>query len=127
MSIQFNHTVVHSRNQQESAEFLADILGLEPPQRYSHFDTVQLSNGVTLDFMNAGSELVVQHYAFLVGEPDFDEILGRIRANSLEFWADPYRSKPNEINTQDGGRGVYFDDPSGHILEIITRPYGSGS
>ncbi len=127
MSIQFNHTVVHSRDQRVSARFLTEILGLEPPQRYAHFDTVELSNGVTLDFMNAASAFEVQHYAFLVGEPDFDAILERIRQRSLVFWADPYRRKPNEINTQDGGRGLYFDDPSGHILEIITRPYGSGS
>jgi hypothetical protein len=66
------------------------------------------------------------HYAFLVSEPEFDTIFNRIRERKLPYWADPFKNKPGEINRHDGGRGVYFDDPSGHKLEIITRPYGSG-
>ncbi len=126
MSVQLNHTVVHARDQARSAEFLAEILGIGPPTRFSHFHAVALDNGVTLDFMSSDSEFDVQHYAFLVGESEFDEIFGRIRERSLPYWADPYHRIPNQINTNDGGRGVYFEDPSGHILEIITRPYGSG-
>ena len=67
-----------------------------------------------------------QHYAFLVDDPDFDDIFGRIKERDLPYWADPFRRYPGEINTNDGGRGVYWEDPNGHLLEIITRPYGSG-
>jgi hypothetical protein len=68
-----------------------------------------------------------QHYAFLVSESDFDQIFGRIRDRRLPYWADPGRRRPDQFNTNDGGRGVYWEDPSGHVLEIITRPYGSGT
>jgi hypothetical protein len=67
-----------------------------------------------------------QHYAFLVGESEWDEIFGRIRDRGLTYWADSGQSRAGEFNTNDGGRGVYWEDPSGHFLEIITRPYGSG-
>ena len=128
MSIQLNHTIVHSRNAEEASAFLAEMLGLEPPAPFYHFYTVQLANGVTLDFMDAGAdaEIAVQHYAFLVEETEFDAIFGRIRERGLEYWADPLHNRPNEINRNDGGRGVYFNDLSGHYLEIITKPYGSG-
>ena len=68
-----------------------------------------------------------QHYAFLVSEPEFDEIFSRIQARKLVYWADPSQEQLNEINTRDGGRGLYFEDPDGHLLEILTRPYGSGA
>jgi catechol 2,3-dioxygenase-like lactoylglutathione lyase family enzyme len=126
MSVRLNHTIVHARDQRESAAFLAEILGVKPPVRFAHFDTVELANEVTLDFMDAGEGFDVQHFAFLVEEAEFDAIFGRIRERSIPYWADPFRRVPNEINTNDGGRGVYFNDPSGHVLEIITRPYGSG-
>lgn len=61
--------------------------------------------------------------SFLVSEPEFNAIFGRIQERGLAYWADPSRTKPGEINRRDGGRGVYFQDPSGHLLEIITRPY----
>lgn len=126
MSIQLNHTVVHAKNQRESAEFLAEILGLDPPGRFSHFHVVQLDNGVSMDYMEASDTFDIQHYAFLVSDDEFDQIFGRIKERGMPYWADPYRTQPNAINTNDGGRGVYFLDPSGHILEIITKPYGSG-
>jgi hypothetical protein len=73
-----------------------------------------------------GGEPVLAHYAFLVSEAEFDEIVARITERGLDYWADPFHRQPNAINTNDGGRGVYWDDPNGSILEIITRPYGSG-
>jgi catechol 2,3-dioxygenase-like lactoylglutathione lyase family enzyme len=85
---------------------------------------VQLDNGVTLDFIRSEERIPVEHYAFLVSEEEFDEIFGRIRARGLDFWADPFQRLPGEINTHDGGRGVNWLDPDGHLLEIITRPYG---
>lgn len=126
MAVQLNHTIVSARDRQASATFLADILGLPAPSRFGPFLTVETSNGVSLDFLAEDGEITPQHYAFLVSEREFDEIFGRIRARDLAYWADPGQSRPGEINHRDGGRGVYFEDPDGHLLEIITRPYGSG-
>jgi len=127
MSIRFNHTIVHSRDKKESATFLADILGLPAPKPFGHFLVVDLHNEASLDFIDAGDfDVVPQHYAFLIDEDDFDPIFARIRARSLEYWADPFKKRPAEINRNEGGRGLYFADPDGHLLEILTRPYGSG-
>ena len=71
-------------------------------------------------------EIASQHYAFLIDEDDFDQIFGRISGRGLDYWADPGLNRQGEINRNDGGRGVYFRDPDGHLLEVITRPYGSG-
>jgi len=128
MSIRFNHTIVHSRDKRESAAFLADVLGLPVPSPFGHFLVVELENGASLDFIDAGdTEIVPQHYAFLIDEEDFDPIFARIRARGLDYWADPFKQRPREINHHNGGRGVYFDDPDGHLLEVLTRPYGSGA
>jgi len=127
MPVTLNHTIVHSRDEEKAARFLTEILGLPEPTRFGPFWVVELANGVSLDFLDAGEgDIAIQHYAFLIGEGEFDEIFGRVRDGGLEYWADPFRSKPGEINRHDGGRGVYFQDPSGHLLEILTRPYGSG-
>ena len=126
MTVRLNHTIVHARDKRASAAFLADILGLPDPVPFGPFMGVQTGNDVTLDFLDTDSEITIEHYAFLVDENEFDEIFGRIRDRELPYWADPARHQPNEINTRDGGRGVYFEDPSGHVLEILTRPYGSG-
>ena len=123
MPIQLNHTIVAARDRQESAAFLAEILGLAPPTTYGPFAVVQLDNDVSLDFID-DEEVHQRHYAFLVSEAEFDEIFGRIRARGLTYLADPFERQPGEINTHDGGRGVYWQDPNGHKLEIITRPYG---
>jgi len=98
-----------------------------PPVRVGSFHAVSLDNGVALDFIQADSHLIVEHYAFLVGEDKFDQIFDRIRARELPYWADPGHQQPGQITHQDGGRGGYRYDPDGHYLEIITRrPYGSG-
>ena len=129
MPVALNHTIVAARDAEESATFLSEIMGLPAPERLYHFVMVETSNGVSLDYASVqpGDDVVTQHYAFLVSEDEFDEIFGRVLARGLDHWADPGRSLPGEINHHDGGRGVYFPDPSGHLLEIITRPYGSGS
>jgi len=126
MPIQLNHTIVHVRDRQRSAEFLADILGLGKPTPFGPFLVVEVDNGVSLDFADEPEPIQPQHYAFLVGDTEFDAILDRIKARDLQFWADPAQRRPGEINTNDGGKGVYWQDPDGHFLEIITRPYGSG-
>jgi hypothetical protein len=126
MAVQLNHTIVAAHDRHASAGFLAEILGLSAPKAWGPFVMVETDNDITLDFMDVEGDIAAQHYAFLVGEGEFDEIFGRIRERSLPYWADPHHDQPGEINTRDGGRGVYFDDPVGHILEILTRPYGSG-
>jgi catechol 2,3-dioxygenase-like lactoylglutathione lyase family enzyme len=124
MAVQLNHTIVHARDKHASAAFLAELLGLPAPTTYGPFAVVDLANGVSLDFADDAGPIRSQHYAFLVGEDDFDAILGRIVERGLDYWADPYHRRPNVINTNDGGRGLYWSDPDGHNLEIITRPYG---
>ena len=126
MSVQLNHTIVSCRDQQRSTAFLSEILGLPPPTRFGHFLVVEADNAVSLDFAESSGEIATQHYAFLVGEDEFDAAFGRIRDRGLTYWADPGKSRPGAINHNGGGRGLYFDDPDGHRLEIITRPYGSG-
>ena len=127
MAVQLNHTIVAAHDNRASAAFLAEILGLPAPRTFGPFQEVEMSNGVNLDFIHAGGEIAAQHYAFLITETEFDEILGRIQARGLPHWADPGGRVSGQINQNDGGRGVYFEDPNGHLLEIITRPYGSGS
>jgi len=125
MPVQLNHTIVNVRDKQESAQFVAEILGLAAPKPYGPFLVVDVDNDVSLDFIDVDI-LHAQHYAFLVSEDEFDEILARIVDRGLTYWADPFKKRPTEWNTDDGGRGLYWEEPSGHMLEIITRPYGSG-
>ncbi|MFF9004083.1 VOC family protein [Streptomyces achromogenes] len=126
MSVEFNHTIVHARDNRESAEFLAHILDLETGAEWGPFVPVATGNGVTLDFATIPAEsIVTQHYAFLVSEEEFDAAFTRIRAAGITYWADPHGKRPGEINHHHGGRGVYFTDPAGHGMEIITRPYDS--
>lgn len=126
MTVQLNHTIVYATDRDASATFLADIMGRPDPVAYGPFLGVEVDNGVTLDFMQVDEVVGPQHYAFLVSEDDFDAIFGRIQERGLQFWADPHGNHPGEINHNDGGRGLYWSDPDGHWLEIITRPYGSG-
>lgn len=132
MAIHLNHTIVAAHDKEVSATFLTHILGLRPPVLLGPFAVVCIDDETSLDYVNVendrGSDrdIASQHYAFLVTEKEFDEIFGRIRDRHLTYWADPYRREPNQINRWDDGRGIYFDDPSGHLLEVITRPYGSG-
>ncbi|MFB6781847.1 VOC family protein [Streptomyces sp. NPDC056352] len=125
MSVELNHTIIHSRDNRESAEFLANILGLEIGAEWGPFIPVATANGVTLDFATIPTEsIIAQHYAFLTSEAEFDTAYARIKDLGITYWADPHRKHPGEINHNDGGRGIYFLDPSGHAMEIITRPYG---
>ena len=127
MAVELNHTIVQARDKQASAEFLAGILGLRVGAPFGPFIPVETGNGVTLDFRDSGgAEIASQHYAFLVSEEDFDAIFERIRQAGITYYADPGHHRAGQINHNDGGRGLYFDDPDGHNLEIITRPYGSG-
>ncbi|AUX23202.1 glyoxalase [Sorangium cellulosum] len=125
MTVQLNHTIVAARDKKASASFMTEILGLSDPVPLGHFLAVRLDNNVTLDFMDSPGEIRSRHFAFLVSEARFDEIFGRIRARQIPYWADPRAQRPGEINHENGGRGLYFADPDGHYLEILTRPYDS--
>jgi catechol 2,3-dioxygenase-like lactoylglutathione lyase family enzyme len=125
MSVEFNHTIVWSRDSKASATFLARMLGLPAPKKWGPFQVVTTENDVNVDFMDKEGEIRKQHYAFLVSETEFDQILARVKVQGLSHWADPAQTKAGVINRHDGGRGIYFEDPSGHLLEVITRPYGS--
>ncbi len=124
MSIELNHTIVASRDKQAGARFLADVLGLPEPTSFGPFAVVELHNGVSLDFMDT-ADVPSQHYAFLIGEDEFDAVAARLRERGVATYADPGHRQPGH-NTNDGGRGLYFDSPDGHNLEVLTRPYGSG-
>jgi catechol 2,3-dioxygenase-like lactoylglutathione lyase family enzyme len=123
MPIKLNHTIVNVRDKRASADFLTQLFGLPPAKPFAIFLSVQVANEVTLDFCSADYAPEPQHYAFLVSEAEFDAIFGRIRASGIAYWADPGRRQKGEINRHFGGRGVYFEEPGGHFLEIITRPY----
>ena len=126
MAVHFNHTILSARDSRASAQFLAEMLGLPAPFHWGPFEVVTTENGANLDYMEVDGDIAPQHYAFLVDDWEFDAILDRIKHRQLSFWADPGQTQPGEINRHDGGRGAYFEDPNGHLLEIITRPYGSG-
>src|SRR5262245_38553346 len=108
MTVELNHTNGWSRDKRASSAFLAEILGRPAPRELFHFMGVDLDNHVSMDFMQKDGDVALQHYAFLIGEAEFDAVLGRIRAKGLDHWADPARTKPGEINHHFGGRGVYF-------------------
>jgi len=127
MTVQLNHTIIPAKDKKESARFLSEILGLPEPFSFGPFQAVQVDS-LTLDYVEvADKEIEPRHYAFLVSEEEFDQIFGRIQERQIPYWADPHATQPQEVNHNDGGRGCYFADPDGHWLEILTRPYGSGS
>jgi catechol 2,3-dioxygenase-like lactoylglutathione lyase family enzyme len=122
MPVELNHTIVYCSDKKRSARFLAEMLGLPEPGSFGPFAVVEVANGVALDFLEG--DVHAQHYAFLVTEAEFDAIHGRLVDRGLPYWADPSHELEQQINTNDGGRGLYWDDPDGHVLEILTVPYG---
>jgi catechol 2,3-dioxygenase-like lactoylglutathione lyase family enzyme len=127
MALQLNHTIVAAHDAEAAARWFAELFGVAAPDRSGPFWQIETDNGVGMDFMSAGDARIAgQHYAFLVSEDDFTAIYGRIVERGMDHWADPHQHEPGRINTHDSGRGVYFLSPDGHLLEIITRPYGSG-
>ncbi len=125
MAVSFNHTIIEAHDREGSAAFLTEILGLPAHGHFGPFAVVQVGE-TSLDFAQTDKTISPRHFAFLVSEPEFDDIFGRIQSRNLPYWADPFHKEPDAINHRDGGRGFYFDDPNGHNLEILTRPYGSG-
>ena len=126
MAVELNHTIVWCRDKKKSANFLSSILGRPKPRRFFHFLVVDLDNHVSMDFYEVDEKIRLQHYAFLIDDAQFDRVLKRLKRSKQTYWADPGRTEKNAINTYYGGRGLYFEDPDGHLLEVITKPYGEG-
>jgi len=119
MAVELNHTIVHVRDQQESAEFVAAILGLETQPRSGPFLPVRMANNVALDFMHH-PEPPMQHYAFKLSGDEWEAARQRLLDRGIQTWADPHMSEPGEVYEFNGEKGTYFQEPSGHLLEIIT-------
>ncbi len=125
MSVKFNHTIIWSTHKETSARFFTEIFGLPDAKPFARFQVVATANGVSMDFADQeGRGIDPQHYAFLVSQDEFDDILARVAQRGITYWADPIRSRPGEINHNDGGRGIYFEGPDGHLYEALTVPYG---
>ncbi|WP_275777609.1 VOC family protein [Paenarthrobacter sp. Y-19] len=119
----FNHTIIASLDREISARFYRSILEADEAPGWGPFCNLTLAGGVMLQFAEPPVEIQMQHYAFLVDDAHFDRAYQRLLSAGVEHWADPQMTRPGETNTEHGGRGVYFKDPSGHALELITRPY----
>jgi catechol 2,3-dioxygenase-like lactoylglutathione lyase family enzyme len=123
VSVDLNHIIVYVQDKWASANFLAGILGRKAEPAWGSFVPVRTDNGVTIDFAES-ADIRQTHCAFLVSEAEFDAALARVKHAGVKFYAEHDGRGPGEINTFYGGRGFYFDDPSGHLFELITRPYG---
>jgi catechol 2,3-dioxygenase-like lactoylglutathione lyase family enzyme len=122
MSVELNHTIVWARDRVASARFLAGILGVSTGAPTGPFVPIRLGNRVTLDFADAEpGGIRPQHYAFLVGDEEFDAAFARVRGAGLDYFADPGHRRRGELNDRHGGRGFYFADPDGHNMELMTR------
>ena len=120
MSVELNHTIVPAHDKREASAFIAEILDLEVGAQVGPFLPVQLANGVTLDYQDR-NEFASQHFAFLVDDDLFDAAYKRLLDRGVPTWADPDHTQLGEINTRWNGRGIYFPDPAGHNMEILTR------
>ncbi len=123
MTVTFNHTLIAAKDRDESARFFRELLELPEAPSWGAFTNLQLNDGVLLQFAEPPVEIQMQHYAFLVDDELFDRAYRRLCDRRIEHWADPQMQHPGEINHEHGGRGVYFKDPAGHGIELITRPY----
>ena len=121
MEITLNHTIVPSRDKVASAKYFARIFGFEYNGTSGHFAPVKVNKTLTLDFDNR-EEFESHHYAFHVSEDDFDGILGRLREEKIPYGSGPGSQEDMEINHWNGGSGLYFKDPDGHLFELLTRP-----
>lgn len=127
MPVTFNHTIIAARDRAESARFFREIFEAADAPSWGPFTNLTIDGGVLLQFadlpVDVYPEIQNQHYAFLVDDALFDRAYARLREAGIEHWADPQKQGPGEINHGHGGRGVYFRDPAGQFLEMITQPY----
>jgi len=119
MPIQLDHTIVPSRDKEAAARFFAHLFGLDYDGPASHFAPVRINDSLTLDFDDA-RDFTPHHYAFRVSEAEFDAIFGRIREEGIAYGSGPRTADDMQINRRRGGRGVYFQDRDGHLLELLT-------
>ena len=119
MAIELDHTIVPAHDKIKSAKFFARIFGLSYAGEMGHFAPVRVNDILTLDFDNR-LEFESHHYAFKISEEEFDQIFGRIQKESIPYGSGPRSWADKRINNRNGGRGVYFRDPNGHIFEILT-------
>ena len=125
MAIILNHTIVPARDKEASARFFADIFGLKYEGSSGHFAPVRVNETLTLDF-DTHSSFETLHYAFHVSDEEFDAILKRVKQAGRSYGSDPWNLENRQLNSWNGGRGVYFRDPNGHILELMTRVPDAG-
>lgn len=123
MPATFNHTIIASADRHASARFYLELIEATPAPSWGPFTNILLDGGVMLQFAEPPVEIQMQHYAFLVDDELFDRAYSRLVAWEITHWADPQMTQPGETNNGHGGRGVYFKDPAGHAIELITRPY----
>ena len=125
MKIELNHTIVPAHDKEQSARFYEKIFGLKYEGPLGHFAPIRIpSQSLSLDFDNRKS-FQPHHYAFKVGEAEFDEIFDRVKAEGLTYGSGPFTPDDMKINHWNGGRGVYFRDPNGHLLELLTKDYSA--
>ncbi len=119
MTIQLNHTIVPAHDKEASAQWLAEILGARYEGKLAHFAIVRINDGLTLDYDHA-DRFERHHYAFKVGEAEFDAIFARVQAKNIVYGSQPGATEDMKINHRRGGRGFYFADPNGHMMEVLT-------
>jgi hypothetical protein len=120
--IVLDHHIVPSRHRENSARWLAHVLGLPAPRIEGPFAAVDLGGETSLYFAGWDVEVASQHYAFKVGEEEFDHIVDRLCAESIDYWSDHTLSQPATVRRDATGNGVYFRSPEGHLLELLTSP-----
>lgn len=121
MAIVLDHTIVPAHDKEASARFFARIFGLAYAGPAGHFAPVKVNDSLTLDFDNR-QEFESHHYAFRVSDQEFDAILERVKAEGIPYGSAPWSLEDGRLNSWGGGRGFYFRDPNGHVLELMTRP-----
>lgn len=122
MTVSLDHTIVPATDREAAAHFLATILGLPVGPETGPFLPVALANGVTLDYMHQPGAIPTLHYAFAVDDATFDAAFARLREAGVTYFADPMNTRPGELYQDGKTRGLYFRDPSGHNLELLTTP-----
>jgi catechol 2,3-dioxygenase-like lactoylglutathione lyase family enzyme len=120
MAIKLNHTIVPAKDKDASARFFAEMFGLEYAGAQGHFAPVRINDDTTLDF-DDGDGFDHHHYAFLITDEQFDGIYSRVKAAGIPYGSGPRHPDNMEVNTRRDGRGFYFCDPNGHLLEVMTR------
>jgi catechol 2,3-dioxygenase-like lactoylglutathione lyase family enzyme len=130
MAIRLDHTIVPAKDKMASARFFADIFGLDVKPGY--FAQVRVNESLTLDFADEAEDWGgpgfdprtgrSHHYAFHVTDAEFDGIFGRVKARGLAYGSEPHDHANGKTYARRGGRGFYFEDPNGHLLEVMTVP-----